>query len=258
MPDRLALIKGPPAARRAHLDRLSQRCGRRGREARASFGRALAQRNALLGRVRGGLAPESALDAWDLELAAEAVGADRSPPRGMSSCSPPRSPRPVSRWDCRASPSSATGLAASAPTPTRSPQSFALAARATSTAASPPAARIWTSSTSRSAADRCGATDHRASSAPPCSPCSSPSASCCWSGAASPPLMLLDDVMSELDPERRRVAGLAAGAARADAADGDRPRAASRLRTRRADARRRSCLAVDRCAAEPAPPAMAA
>ena len=30
LPDRLALVKGPPSLRRAHLDRLAQRFGRRG------------------------------------------------------------------------------------------------------------------------------------------------------------------------------------------------------------------------------------
>jgi DNA replication and repair protein RecF len=73
LPDRLALVKGPPTLRRAHLDRL---CGSlwpsRG-EARRRYGRALAQRNALLGRVRAGLAPGEALDAWDRELALAGV-----------------------------------------------------------------------------------------------------------------------------------------------------------------------------------------
>jgi DNA replication and repair protein RecF len=73
LPDRLALIKGPPAARRAHLDRLIPALWPARAEVRARFGRALAQRNALLARVRGGLASESALDAWDRELAVEAV-----------------------------------------------------------------------------------------------------------------------------------------------------------------------------------------
>ena len=69
LPDRLELIKGPPAVRRAHLDRLSAalwpgRAGTRGR-----YGRALAQRNALLGRIKGGVGSVESLDAWDRELA---------------------------------------------------------------------------------------------------------------------------------------------------------------------------------------------
>jgi DNA replication and repair protein RecF len=70
-PDRLALIKGPPAGRRDHLDRLIAALWPARAEARRRYGRALAQRNALLGRVRSRAAPEAALDDWDHELATE-------------------------------------------------------------------------------------------------------------------------------------------------------------------------------------------
>ncbi len=70
LPDRMALVKGPPANRRAHLDRLLAALWPSRGEARRRYGRALAQRNALLGRVRRDVAPRDALDAWDLELAA--------------------------------------------------------------------------------------------------------------------------------------------------------------------------------------------
>jgi DNA replication and repair protein RecF len=71
-PDRLALIKGPPAERRAHLDRYvaarwPSRAGLRQR-----FGQALAQRNALLARVAAGAA-RGDLDVWDATLAAAAA-----------------------------------------------------------------------------------------------------------------------------------------------------------------------------------------
>lgn len=68
MPDRLALVKGPPAGRRAHLDRVIAALWPTRAEARSSYSRALAQRNAMLGRVRSG-APAASLDAWDRELA---------------------------------------------------------------------------------------------------------------------------------------------------------------------------------------------
>jgi DNA replication and repair protein RecF len=71
-PDRLALVKGAPAHRRAHLDRL---CGAiwpaRG-DLRRRFGRTLAQRNALVARVRAGLGEADSLPSWDERLAAEA------------------------------------------------------------------------------------------------------------------------------------------------------------------------------------------
>jgi DNA replication and repair protein RecF len=67
-PDRLALVKGPPAERRAHLDRyVAVRWPTRA-ELRRRYGQALAQRNALIARLgtgRGG----GDLDAWDAALA---------------------------------------------------------------------------------------------------------------------------------------------------------------------------------------------
>ena len=70
MPDRLALVKGPPAARRSHLDGFCGALWPARAEPRRRYGRALAQRNALLGRIRAGAAGPAALDAWDAELAA--------------------------------------------------------------------------------------------------------------------------------------------------------------------------------------------
>ena len=54
MPDRLALVKGPPAARRSHLDGFVAALHPARAEARRRYARALAQRNALLGRIRAG------------------------------------------------------------------------------------------------------------------------------------------------------------------------------------------------------------
>ena len=73
MPDRLALVKGPPAARRGHLDRFAAALWPGRAEERRRYGRALAQRNSLLGRIRGGAAQPASLDAWDRELAAVGV-----------------------------------------------------------------------------------------------------------------------------------------------------------------------------------------
>lgn len=68
-PDRLALIKGPPAERRAHLDRfVTARWPARG-DLRQRFGQALAQRNALVARLAAGHGSPSQLDVWDTTLA---------------------------------------------------------------------------------------------------------------------------------------------------------------------------------------------
>jgi DNA replication and repair protein RecF len=69
MPDRLELVKGAPALRRAHLDRLVEALWPARAEARAAYSRALAQRNALLGRIRAALGGPQLLDTWDAEVA---------------------------------------------------------------------------------------------------------------------------------------------------------------------------------------------
>jgi DNA replication and repair protein RecF len=72
-PDRLALIKGPPGERRAHLDRfVSARWPSRA-DLRRRFGQALAQRNALLARLSAGRAAAAELDVWDATLAEAAA-----------------------------------------------------------------------------------------------------------------------------------------------------------------------------------------
>ena len=69
LPERLELVKGPPAGRRAHLDRLVSALWPARAETRASYSKALAQRNALLARVRAGASGPDALSAWETELA---------------------------------------------------------------------------------------------------------------------------------------------------------------------------------------------
>jgi DNA replication and repair protein RecF len=72
LPDRLELVKGPPALRRAHLDQLVAALWPARAATRRSYSQALAQRNALIARVRAGT-PRSALAAWDLELARHGI-----------------------------------------------------------------------------------------------------------------------------------------------------------------------------------------
>lgn len=80
MPDRLALVKGPPAGRRSHIDGFCAALWPGRAETRRRYARALAQRNALLGRIRAGVAGSDQLDAWDLELAGAGIAltADRA------------------------------------------------------------------------------------------------------------------------------------------------------------------------------------
>jgi DNA replication and repair protein RecF len=72
-PDRLTLVKGPPAERRAHLDGfLAARWPARG-ELRKRYGQAVAQRNALLSRLAGGYGSLEDLRIWDAGLAQAAA-----------------------------------------------------------------------------------------------------------------------------------------------------------------------------------------
>lgn len=73
MPDRLAVVKGAPSLRRTHLDGFCAALWPARSEARRRYSRALAQRNALLARIRAGAAGEGTLDAWDAELAEAGV-----------------------------------------------------------------------------------------------------------------------------------------------------------------------------------------
>ncbi|MGD0980393.1 MAG: AAA family ATPase, partial [Solirubrobacteraceae bacterium] len=68
-PDRLELVKGVPQLRRAHLDQLVAALWPTRAATRRGYGEALAQRNALLTRIRGGRVEPTALRPWDLELA---------------------------------------------------------------------------------------------------------------------------------------------------------------------------------------------
>jgi DNA replication and repair protein RecF len=80
LPDRLELVKGPPALRRAHLDQVVAALWPARSATRKAYAAALAQRNALIARVRRGGASRSSLPAWDAELARHGIAlrADRA------------------------------------------------------------------------------------------------------------------------------------------------------------------------------------
>ena len=69
-PDRLTLIKGPPAERRAHLDGFIAARWPARAELRKHFGQAVAQRNALLSRLNAGFGSPQDLRIWDAGMAA--------------------------------------------------------------------------------------------------------------------------------------------------------------------------------------------
>jgi DNA replication and repair protein RecF len=80
LPDRLELVKGAPALRRAHLDQLVTALWPARAATRRAYSQTLAQRNALLTRVRAGQGSRSSLHSWDLQLARHGIAlmADRA------------------------------------------------------------------------------------------------------------------------------------------------------------------------------------
>jgi DNA replication and repair protein RecF len=73
LPDRLELVKGSPGLRRAHLDQVVAGLWPARSATRRAYSQALAQRNALISRVRSGACGRDAVAAWDLELATHGI-----------------------------------------------------------------------------------------------------------------------------------------------------------------------------------------
>ena len=236
LPERLELVKGAPAARRAHLDQVvaalwpgraetraallaRARAAERARGADPRAGRR-ARRARRLGR-RARRATGSRLMA-DRDEAVEGLRplfaelAERLGLHGRRRAALPAALGGGRRGGARRR---AGGAARGRPR----------------RAASRPTARTATSSSCCSTAPRSGHTARRASSAPPSWRSCSRSAALLAERRARPPLMLLDDVMSELDAERRE---LLAGLLRSGRPGGDHDDRA-RARARHGAGRRR-------------------
>jgi DNA replication and repair protein RecF len=88
LPDRLELVLGAPALRRAHLDQVIAALwpGRAG--TRRAYSAALGQRNALIANIRAGRAGRASLPAWDGELARHGIGLMRDRAEAIERLSP--------------------------------------------------------------------------------------------------------------------------------------------------------------------------
>jgi DNA replication and repair protein RecF len=73
LPDRLDLIKGAPALRRAHVDQLVAALWPARVQTRRTYMQTLAQRNALIGRIRSGAGSRASLPSWDGQLAEHGI-----------------------------------------------------------------------------------------------------------------------------------------------------------------------------------------
>jgi DNA replication and repair protein RecF len=80
LPDRLELVTGAPALRRAHIDQVVAALRPARAATRRAYSAALAQRNALVAAIRAGRAGRGSMAAWDAELARHGVAlmADRA------------------------------------------------------------------------------------------------------------------------------------------------------------------------------------
>ena len=168
-PDRLGVVKGAPAARRAYFDRALGRLTPARAQLPAEYGAAVAQRNASLRRVAGGFSTRDALAPWT-EQVADARDASSSPRAsetlallGAAVRRARRRARASRTRELRYDGRAADGRRRS----TRG-------STATSSAASPASARTSTTSSSPPARASCGASARRASSGSPCSRSCSP------------------------------------------------------------------------------------
>jgi DNA replication and repair protein RecF len=73
LPDRLDLVLGAPALRRSHVDQVVAALWPTRAGTRRAYSQALAQRNALVAAVRAGRASRASLPAWDAELASHGI-----------------------------------------------------------------------------------------------------------------------------------------------------------------------------------------
>lgn len=73
LPDRLELIKGAPTLRRAHLDQFVAALWPARATTRRAYAQALAQRNALIARIRSGAGGRDSLASWDTQLARHGI-----------------------------------------------------------------------------------------------------------------------------------------------------------------------------------------
>ena len=73
IPDRLELLKGAPAVRRAHIDQFVAALWPARAADRRSYSQVLAQRNALIAGIRAGRASRASISTWDRQLARHAL-----------------------------------------------------------------------------------------------------------------------------------------------------------------------------------------
>jgi DNA replication and repair protein RecF len=89
LPDRLELVKGAPSLRRAHLDQFVSALWPARAATRRAYAQSLAQRNALISRIRAGQGSRTSLASWDEQLATHGIALMRDRGRALETISQP-------------------------------------------------------------------------------------------------------------------------------------------------------------------------
>ncbi|MBA2537341.1 MAG: AAA family ATPase, partial [Actinobacteria bacterium] len=89
VPDRLAVMKGGPLVRRAYFDRMLGRVLPAQASLPSEYGRALAQRNEGLRRIRAGVSSRAAAEPWTLRVAELGTGLERARAELVGLLAPP-------------------------------------------------------------------------------------------------------------------------------------------------------------------------
>ena len=196
-PDRLAVVKGGPAARRAYFDRALGRLAPSRAQLPADYAAALAQRSAALRRVVAGVSSHQALEPWTAKVAS--VGGELVEARclvlallraGFST-----------RAEELGLPGATLAYEGSAPTETELTDSLARDLGRGTTGAGPHVHDVRIAAGSRDLRSFGSQGEQRLAVLA----LLLAEARLLAERTKTPPLLLLDDVLSELDEERRRV-----------------------------------------------------
>jgi DNA replication and repair protein RecF len=204
-PDRLAVVKSGPAARRAYFDRVLARLLPARADLPGAYAEALGQRNAALRRVGMGLSDTTALEPWTdrvVALAAELVEARRLTVELLS-------PAFGERAAELGLPDAAVGYAAEAPTREALDERLARDLERGTTGAGPHLDEFRVLAGDRDLRAFGSQGEQRLAVLS----LLLAEAELLTERGAVPPLLLLDDALSELDADRRRVLSARLGAA---------------------------------------------
>ena len=203
LPDRLELVKGAPALRRAHLDQFVAALWPARVATRRAYAQTLAQRNALIARIRSGAGARDSLTSWDAQLARHGIALmDDRRRRSRRSARPLPAAAPSSAWTATAP--SPTGPAPRRPRAEELGPSWRSASTATSSVGSPATAPTATISSPARDGRELRAYGSQGQQRLALLALLLAEREAIARRRQAPPVMLLDDVMSELDHSRRR------------------------------------------------------